>query len=133
MSTVKRLAVPLFVAVILSAMPLAGVGAWSTNCGSSNKVCIYANDGFGLPVAAQNGSNGNYNTGEKYYNSDIYINDSANGGKNFYSANDVIFHNDGGNTGGAFCIDSNLGYSTIGFFNNDRWSSHALIADDNAC
>jgi len=114
-------------AAIVGVVPMAGAAAWSASCSASTyKVCIYRDDNFGLPLAAVNGSYGTYNDGSKYPNTNDLINDSANGAKNWYSANDVIFYNDPSYQGGSFCVNSLTGFATIGFFNNDRWSSHSV-------
>jgi len=134
MSILKRFLAPIAVAGMLLTIPLSGTLAWSSSCGgSSTRVCIFADDGFVDPKAGISGSVSNYNDGSKYYNTNILINDSANGGQNWYSNQAVVFHNDAGNTGGAFCMNPLVGYSTIGWFNNDRWSSHLVGASGSRC
>lgn len=136
MSFLKRLAVPIITAALLVGVPLGAAAAttWYTSCSSSTyKVCIFADDGFVDPKATVNGSVSNYNDGSVYYNTNIKINDSANGAKNWYSNQAVVFHNDGGNTGGAFCVNPLVGYSSIGIFNNDRWSSHLVGQAGDRC
>ena len=125
----RLILVPALVAILAGLIPVAGATAWTTNCSSSGqKVCIYRDDNYGLPLAAVNGNYDNYNDGSKYPNTNDNINDSANGAKNWYSSNDVIFYNDANDQGGSFCVNSLTGYQTIGFFNNDRWSSHQVFS-----
>lgn len=105
------------------------MAAWSSDCSSSGgKVCIYADDNWVLPVAAMNGSKDNYADGAKYPNSNTYINDSANGSKNWYSTYDVNHYNDANYKAYSMCTNSLSGWQTIGVFNNDRWSAHLLVS-----
>lgn len=131
--SIRRVLVALSTAVILSQIPITLAAAWSPLCGPDDyKWCIYANDNHQLPVAAMNGSLNNYNNGAKYYNTEILINDSANGSANWYSSTDVQVYKAAHYAQWDRCTDSGGGWWTIGFFNNDTWSSHLLVSD-NAC
>lgn len=132
-SVVNRFVTAGVVAVLLTAMSVFTAVAWSTTCSTSaQKICVYSNADFGVPMAAMNGSLASYGT-DKYPNTNLFINDTVSSVKNLYSTRDVIFKHDVGPGGGSLCVDSGAWYTYVGFWDNDRFSAHALTADDNAC
>ena len=129
----RRILVAASAALMMSIMPIALVSSWTTNCSSTGqKWCIYADDNHVPPVAAMNGSFDNYNNGAKYFNTNILINDSANGSANWYSNNAVNSYKAAYQQQYDRCTGEGGGWWTIGFFNNDTWSSH-LVVSANAC
>lgn len=125
----RRLIHALLFAVILGTVPYVVAGGWSSSCSSStNKVCIYRDDNWALPVAAMNGSKDNYNDGATYPNSASLVDNSANGSKNWYSSYDVNHYNSAYYQNYSMCTNTNSGWQTIGVFNNDNWSSHLLVS-----
>lgn len=136
MSILRRLAYPLVLALLLTGSWAVSATAWSSfgeSCGSSYLICVFANDSYGDPHATTNGSDSNY-SGDTYYNSGGQsINDSINSMQNWYSSQDVVFYTDAGSSGSSFCVGSLYGYTSINILLRDRFSSHSLIADDNAC
>lgn len=130
---VRRIVSSILFAVMLAAVPVAGAIAWSSSCSSgTNKVCIYRDDNWALPVAAMNGSKENYNDGQKYPNSESLVDNSANGSKNWYGSSDINHYNNAFYQAYSMCTNSGTGWQTIGIFNNDRWSSH-LVVSGSAC
>ena len=126
----RRFLASALIASVLASIPLSIAGGWSASCSSStNKVCIYRDDNWALPLAAMNGSKENYNDGAKYPNTQSLIDNSANGSKNWYSSTDVNHYNNAFYQAYSLCTDSLSGWQTIGFFNNDRWTSHLLVSD----
>lgn len=112
------------------ALPLSVI-AWDASCVSGD-VCIWRDRDFGLPVATQTGSNGNYGTA-KYPNTTHDINDSASSVANYYTSRDVVFYHGTNGSGSSFCVDSWYQYSWVGLLNNDAFSSHSVTADDALC
>jgi hypothetical protein len=105
--------------------------AWSADC-TNNKVCVSLDNNNTVPRAGQNGSNSNYQ-GDKYPNTNININDTVSSVFNVYTNRDVIFYHHANSSGNAFCVDSYSGYGYVGFWNNDRFSSHTVASDNSSC
>jgi hypothetical protein len=130
---IRRILVAVSAALMISILPTALVSSWTSDCSSTGgKWCIYRDDNHALPVAAMNGNLDNYNNGAKYPNTDTLINDSANGSANWYPSNAVNSYKAAYQQQYDRCTGELGGWWTIGFFNNDTWSSH-LIVSPNAC
>lgn len=136
MSALRRLAYPTVLALLLTGSFAFGAMGWSAfgeGCGSSYLVCVSRDDGNGTPMATTNSSDSSY-SGDVYYNTGGQsINDSINSMQNWFSGQDVTFHQDANQSGGAFCVDSLYGYSALSIFWDDTFSSHQVGNDDNAC
>lgn len=60
------------------------------------------------------------------------VDNSASGVGNHYPAHDVTWYKDVNFGGGSYCVDSDYAAS-LGFLDNDTYSSHRLLLNDGVC
>lgn len=117
---------PAIMAALLTALVPLMASAWSAgnSCGSSTyKICVSLDDGNGVPRATTNGDDLSY-VGDKYFNTNININDSVSSMQNWYSNQHVWFWQDTGWNGAHMCVPALYGFTSISWLHDDTFSSH---------
>ena len=125
----RTLAISLMVVAAATLGVVSGTAAWTTNCSSgAEKVCVYIDTSWVTPMAAMNGDKDDYGS-NKYPNTQQYINDTVSSVKNRHASSDIRFYFHADQGGESFCANANTSYNDVGFWNNDRFSSHQVFGN----
>ena len=79
------------------------------------------------------GSDANYDGQVYNAGTSITVNNTTSSVANLYSNKDVTWHHDPNQGGNGFCINPNIAATYVGSADDNRFSSHQLAADNNAC
>lgn len=88
----RTLAVSLMVVAAAALGVVSSAAAWTTTCSSgAQKVCVYIDTGWGVPMATMNGDKDDYGS-STYPNTTQNIIDTVSSVKNRYASSDIRFH-----------------------------------------
>lgn len=119
----------LAVAASAVAIPVALAATWNASC-NDQEACVWKHGNFGIPKAAKDGDDGQYNN-DNWPNTTDNMNDETSSIKNKYNVKRVFWFFNSGYEGTSFCLQAGWESGDLNS-HNDEYSSH-LIATSGSC
>lgn len=127
----RRVPLAVLLAATLSVLfvPVALAAGWNSSCGDQ-EACVWKDASFGVPKAAKDASDAQYNT-DDWPNTTDNMNDETSSIKNKFNVKSVVWFFDSGYSGTSYCLPANWESGDLNNHNDD-YSSH-LIAVGSTC